>query len=231
MPAWARTVAPHAEAVAHLLGRAVQGKWQPTTRLTGRAQRAAEARVKARKAQAKWAGDQAHGPRATARREQLDQATLFATCLRCGGPLTRSRHIYCEACWDTTPGQARETRRRRGQAIAASARERGRYDAEHPGTRPDPEAFASIRERLAAVKLNEIMAATGLSKTTASQIRLGSVVPHRRHWPALQQLADEGVTAFGTVDPECRHERCRCGHNVDETHDDSRTRRVRRSQK
>jgi hypothetical protein len=104
MPAWARAVAPHAGALAHLFGRAVQGKWQPTTRLTGRAQSAAQARVRARKTQAKWAAVQAHGPRATARRARLDQAALFATCLQSGGPLTRSRHAYCETCWDNTPG-------------------------------------------------------------------------------------------------------------------------------
>jgi hypothetical protein len=33
MPLFARTAAPHAEAIAHLLGRAVVGKWQPTTKL------------------------------------------------------------------------------------------------------------------------------------------------------------------------------------------------------
>jgi hypothetical protein len=48
-----------------------------------------------------------------------------------------------------------------------------------------PEAFAPIREGLADVKLTEIMAATGLSKSMASHIRSGRTVPHARHWPAL----------------------------------------------
>jgi CRISPR/Cas system-associated endonuclease Cas1 len=35
MPRWAKLVAPHAEALAHLLGSAVRGQWQPRTPLTG----------------------------------------------------------------------------------------------------------------------------------------------------------------------------------------------------
>src|SRR5262249_4830801 len=50
MPLWAKLVAPHAEAVAHLLGRAVRGKWEPRTPLSGAKAAAARAKVKARKA-------------------------------------------------------------------------------------------------------------------------------------------------------------------------------------
>lgn len=188
MPAWARAVAPHAEALAHRLGRAMTGKWQPTTRLTGQNLRAAQATVKARKTAAKRAASTAAPARATARRAQAD-ATLFATCLRCGGPLTRPRHLYCETCWDTTPGQSRDTRRRRGQAIATAQHQVRRYTAEHPDVRPDAQRFAPIRDALTGVRLAEIMAATGLSKTSASTIRSGRVVPHVRHWDALGDLA------------------------------------------
>jgi hypothetical protein len=38
------------------------------------------------------------------------------------------------------------------------------------------------------VKLADIMAATGLSKTSASMVRAGRTVPHVRHWPALRSL-------------------------------------------
>jgi len=33
------------------------------------------------------------------------------------------------------------------------------------------------------------VAATGLSKSMASQIRSGPIVPHVRHWPMLADLA------------------------------------------
>jgi hypothetical protein len=48
MPRWARLVAPHAEAVAHLLGRAVRGQYQPRPPLTGGKLRGAQAVVRAR---------------------------------------------------------------------------------------------------------------------------------------------------------------------------------------
>lgn len=189
MPAWARAVGPHAEAVAHLLGRAVQGKWEPTTRLSGRNLRVAQAAVRARRAAVKRAADVATSGTATARRALADQSALFAACLRCGAPLNRSRHVYCEHCWDETPGQSRETRRRRDRAIAASVQANRSHDAVHGTERADREAFAPIRESLAGVKLTAIMAATGLSKTSASMVRAGRTVPHVRHWKALSALA------------------------------------------
>jgi hypothetical protein len=67
MPAWARAVAPHAEGLAHLLGRAITGKWQPTTKLSGRKAHVAQAEVKARKLAATNASNQAEPARARAR--------------------------------------------------------------------------------------------------------------------------------------------------------------------
>jgi hypothetical protein len=53
----------------------------------------------------------------------------------------------------------------------------------------DPHEY---RHRIAASlkdhPLKDIMAATGLTKGACSKIRKGSVVPHPRHWQALQQL-------------------------------------------
>jgi hypothetical protein len=54
---------------------------------------------------------------------------------------------------------------------------------------PPAEAFGSIRRGLADVKLTAIMAAAGLAKSSASQIRSGRTVPHVRHWSALAALA------------------------------------------
>jgi len=190
MPVWAKLVAPHAEAVAHLFGRAVRGQWTPRTPLSGTKAAAARARVKARKRTGATRVARSVEAKAAAKRTKLDQSVLFATCIDCGGPLTRPRHVRCEACWSKTPTQSREVRRRRGRAIAASVAGVHDWRTEHPNSeRPPAEAFAPIRERLAGVKLAEIMAATGLAKSSASQVRSGRTVPHVRHWSALARLA------------------------------------------
>jgi transcriptional regulator with XRE-family HTH domain len=43
-------------------------------------------------------------------------------------------------------------------------------------------------------ELTAIMAATGLAKSTASQVRSGRAVPHARHLPALAELVGVDVT-------------------------------------
>jgi hypothetical protein len=64
------------------------------------------------------------------------------------------------------------------------------FRAEHPGSeRPPTEAFAPSRRGLAGVKLAEIMATTGLAKSSASQIRSTRTAPHVRHRAALSELA------------------------------------------
>jgi len=190
MPLWARSVAPHAEALAHLLGRAVVGKWHPTTTLTGNKARMAQAQVKARKIAAARASAEAPAAQAKVRRTRTDQSALFANCLRCGGQLGRSRHLYCQSCQDQTPGHARDTRRRRGQAIAATRAELERWKAEHPDDFADPEQFRrEILPGLATVTLREIMTACVISKTSASTIRSGKHVPAHRHWAKLAALA------------------------------------------
>jgi len=194
MPVWARAIAPHAEALVHLLGRAIAGKWQPTTKLTGSKLRTAQAEVKARKVASEYRNRSVGGAHAAERRRRTDQSALFASCLRCGAQLTRSRHLYCEACQDQTPGHARETRRRRGQAIAATRAELERWKTDHPGERGDPEQYRrDILPGLANVKLADIMASCKVSKTSASQYRNGRSTPALRHWPALAALAERPI--------------------------------------
>jgi CRISPR-associated endonuclease Cas1 len=189
MPRWAKLVAPHAEAIAHLLGRAVRGQYLPRTPLTGRKLRTAQSVVRARKVAAKRAATTATTARAVARRAD-GQMALVGTCVDCGGPLTRPRNLRCETCQEQTPGQSRAVRRQRGRAIAAARADLAEWRAEHPqDERPSAETFAPIRTGLDGIKLADIRAATGLSKSMASQIRSGRVVPHVRHWGALAELA------------------------------------------
>src|SRR5262249_33145584 len=93
--------------------------------------------------------------------------------------------------WSNQPGQAEQTRRQRGRAIAANRAELERWKSEHPDARTDPDAFRrEVLPGLARVKLSEIMRACGVAKSTASMIRSGALVPALRHWSALASLGD-----------------------------------------
>jgi hypothetical protein len=54
--------------------------------------------------------------------------------------------------------------------------------------RPLPSEFAPIREALSGVRLQTIMETIGVSRTAASKIRSGKLVPHVRHWEVLTRL-------------------------------------------
>jgi hypothetical protein len=64
------------------------------------------------------------------------------------------------------------------------------WQREHRGMpRPLPSEFAPIREALSGVPLQRIMEAIDVSRTAASKIRSGKLVPHVRHWAILSELA------------------------------------------
>jgi CRISPR-associated protein Cas1 len=190
MPMWARAVAPYAEQLAHLLGRAVTGKWQARTPLTGRNHRAAQARVRARQQVAGTISRQSVDPRRQAQRvAPRTAATVLATCVDCGGPLARSRHLRCTACLESTPNQTQDVRRRRGQAISAARSAQQAWRAEHPGAPIDRADFlATITPRLKEIPLRQIMQAAGVTKATASGYRNGKSVPHPSYWLALARM-------------------------------------------
>ena len=198
MPTWRREVAPYAEAVAHAITDAVAGKATKTTPLTAAKATAAQAEVRRRKAEEARARAEAAGglhraakPVRRPRAKAPEQAAAgLARCLDCGGPLTRPRHVRCEACWERQGGaQSREARRRRGRSIAMARSELDAWRAEHPHAKARPEDFAAIRAGLRDVKLAEIMTTLGVSKASASSWRSGRIVPALRHWPALATLA------------------------------------------
>jgi hypothetical protein len=55
--------------------------------------------------------------------------------------------------------------------------------------RPLPSEFAPIRQAQSRVPLQQISAAIAVSRTAASKIRSGQLVPHVRHWETLAELA------------------------------------------
>ena len=115
------------------------------------------------------------------------------TCPDCGGTLTNPKRVRCEACIEADLRQAPEVRGGRGAAIAARKRALVEWDRSHPEVAYDPDLFRrEILPRLATVKLTEIMAATGMSKGSASDVRRGKWTPHVSTWAALAMLVDLG---------------------------------------
>jgi CRISPR-associated endonuclease Cas1 len=187
MPTWARSLAPFAEKVAHTLGRAMDGKYEPATPLTSSRIKAAQAIVKARKVEAMRRATRG----AAHQRPASEPAALpLWTCPDCGGAVTNPRHVRCEPCIGADPTQAPEIRGRRGAAIAARKRVLSEWEKANLGTVHDPELFLrEILPRLATVKLSEIVGATGMSKASASDVRRGKWTPHVSTWSALAALA------------------------------------------
>jgi CRISPR-associated endonuclease Cas1 len=187
MPRWARSLAPWAEKVAHLLGAAMEGKYQAVTPLTRARTKDAQAVVKVRKTVLR----QVAASSVSRQRPASEPARLpLWSCPACGGAVTNPKHVRCDSCIEADPRQAPEVRGRRGAAIAARKRALREWDAANPGAAYDPELFGrDILPRLATVKLAEIMSAAGCSKSYASQVRAGKFTPHVSTWVALGELA------------------------------------------
>jgi hypothetical protein len=79
---------------------------------------------------------------------------------------------------------------RRAESMAAVRAAEQEWEREHQGmARPLPSEFAPIREALRGCPLRRIMNAIEVSRTAASKIRSGQLVPHVRHWETLSELA------------------------------------------
>jgi CRISPR/Cas system-associated endonuclease Cas1 len=191
LPLSARVAGRHCEALSHLLRAAVSGKTPAmATPLTRRNAKRAAAEVQARKIAASRASAAAPPAQARSRRARLDQGSLFANCVSCAAPLSRSRDAYCLDCLDRLPNQAREARRRRGQSIAMQRARLEEWRTANPDARGDPDEFEPIRAGLLAgkVTLRQIMQSCAVSKTTASGWRSGRATPSYRHWATLRRL-------------------------------------------
>jgi hypothetical protein len=196
MPRWARSLAPVAEKVTHMLGDAMEGKFTAATPLTSTKLRNAQAVVKARKTEAVG-----RATRDTVKQRPAQPAALpLYSCPDCGGPVTNPRHVLCETC-QAGAGHTTVVRQTRGRAIAARKRTlKERMEAF--GTDVDPAVYRErIWPKLAAVKLAEIMQATGYSKGYCSTIRSGRWTPHVSTWPALANLVGLDMANFSDHQP------------------------------
>jgi hypothetical protein len=167
-----------------MLGHAMEGKYIAVTPLTAAKSRSAQAIVKARKTEAVG-----RATRDTAKQRPGPLAALpLYSCPECGGPVVNPRHVLCETC-QAGAGHTAAVRHTRGRAIAARKRALKERVAAF-GADVDPAIYREhILPNLAAVKLAEIMEATGYSKGHCSTIRAGTWTPHVSTWPALARLA------------------------------------------
>jgi hypothetical protein len=178
--------------VAQIFADQVQGELTVTTRLTAKGI-ASQAEVLRRNApEAREEAEAEQAKHRQVRRPMLAQpereATLFATCVDCGGPLSRSRNLRCPACWSTQPAPSREAKRRRGRSIVMARSELERSKLEHLQAYAHPSEFETVPAALQRVTLREIMAASSVSKAAASGWRSGRHVAALWHWQALARL-------------------------------------------
>jgi CRISPR-associated endonuclease Cas1 len=209
LPRWEQEVGPWAERVAHIISEGVETKITRRTPLTKTNSKAAQARIRARKAAHQLAVER--GGRAATRRQRSATPRSVAGCMDCGAPVSSARHVRCDDCIASDPRQTAERRGRRAAAIGSRKRRQVEWETTHPGEVYDPEYFtATILPGLATVKLSTMVEATGLSKGFCSQVRAGKYTPHVSHWPALAALAGVGLARGHThlvgVQPQRRKE-------------------------
>jgi hypothetical protein len=192
MPVWAVAIAPWAEKVAHALADASGRAIRKHTPLTSAIRREVQNTASSQRRRTTGVGG---------RRSRQGRFRMPPACRDCGTPLSASDRRYCSECW-------LPRRRAAGRAGSAAAREqlssekektargaaiaRGKAEGKSRSARGlgwDPDAWhRQFQPALAHVPLADIMAATGLSVTSASGIRTGRRIPHPRHWTACYQL-------------------------------------------
>jgi len=206
LPYYARTVAPHAEAIGHALAQSHPAPVQLRTPLTRANARAVQTRSGKRAS--------AHDPK--------PPPTITATCRTCGVELPDNHRRLCNTCWPITRSRLATERAALGVATRAAQRAKGEIDpaqskqahakrhtslvavkaaeaawvAEHPDTRCDPTWYADhVQPHLASVPLSRLQQATGLSLSACSRIRNGKRLPHPRHWTALAEVRPAAESA------------------------------------
>jgi hypothetical protein len=150
-------------------------------------------------------------PQRTSRESASEYAALPSACRECGRQLDDRRRRYCQECQRQRFSAQADAARARGLETLARLRAEqtdpahgghageiraGKNTAHQAAVRAwqgppgDAAAFrAEILPGLSQVRTVEVMAATGLGQSFSSRIRLGKVIPHARHWPALRELA------------------------------------------
>jgi CRISPR-associated endonuclease Cas1 len=96
------------------------------------------------------------------------------------------------------PAHTSVAEERRREVNTRQRKEQAAWDREHAGEEFDPEWYRmQILPRLADVSLTTIARATGMSDSSASKVRAGRRMPHRRHWEALKTLGQSSASGSG----------------------------------
>lgn len=195
LPIYARHVARHAEAVAHALARSAPGRIELRSPLSRDNTRAAQHR----------------GARSANRKPPIDPAPT-RTCRTCGELLTDTRRQLCPTCWPITrrqialdrataanqalaslralgndPTNSAEAAAKRSARLAQRKREERAWLPDHEWS--EEQYREMVLPKLAEVPLSAVAKATGLSISACSRIRSGKLLPHRRHWRILLEIA------------------------------------------
>lgn len=101
--------------------------------------------------------------------------------------VTREYRARVDPVHDPRRGPAAGLKRRRAMASVVAANRAWEESTGQPADLKQYREF--IAPGLHRLPLKALMATTGLTKGACSKIRSGSVVPHPRHWEALQRAA------------------------------------------
>lgn len=114
------------------------------------------------------------------------------------GALTRREGNTVEGAFVPTPlteenrrGGGRSVRRKQARSTRESWKANQEWEATHGEELPEIDYEEEILPGLEDVVIRRIAEATDLSMSYAAAIRSGREVPHRRHWPALLELAQK----------------------------------------
>jgi hypothetical protein len=145
-------------------------------------------------------------------------ATASNACRSCGAKLTIRKRVYCDDCYPDRvassrlasnaafrwagqerlkamraagfdPGNDPEAQRRR--AAAASKQRQAGATWRDDGSLDGVDFRRDILPRLQSLPVRAIAQAMGCSGSHGSKVRLGKLMPHKRHWRALMQLKEK----------------------------------------
>ena len=194
LPAFAQSVAPLAESIAHTLAHSSPGTIRLRTPLSRSNYTAAQ----------------------TARRSTPRQLpgtdAVLPTCRTCGTQLYDRRRQLCTACRPVTrnahaqlrtaashtarataitegrdPTQTTTARSKRRHSLLAAKAAWASSGATSPVT--EQQLHEVVLPALREVSLTDMQRATGLANSSCSRIRRGLMTPHPRHWLRLARLA------------------------------------------
>lgn len=208
MATWAKLIAPYAEAVVRhvaCLAKSGLGVSAPI----GPMLQSDRVRVKVR-------ARPIAPPRAAVASRSVPMSALSNACQTCGAKLAIRKRKYCDACLPDRRGKVQRSTvaafQARGPARLATMRAKGHDPTNTPEARRRRSASASAQRQAVAswcddgsldgvdfrrdilpklqdIPVRTIADAMGSSISHGSKVRNGHVVPHKRHWVSLDQLA------------------------------------------